>query len=119
MSYPILTAFEASGTLVTASGPSQVKYAFKTASTAATHEVVAAVSGKKIRVVGFFVTAAAALNVQFKSAGTSICANLAISGVAQGYCPHGWFETAAGEALNMTLDTGTATSAQVVYVETV
>lgn len=117
MSNPHINAIETSGILQTSAGPTLVKRAFDTEATAATHTLVAGVTGKKIRVLGFYVTAASAVNVQFKSASTNIAANLAIEGAMSSYCPHGWFETAAGEALSFALSAAVSTSVQVVYVE--
>lgn len=116
MSYPPIAAYETSGGILTSLGIKPVLYANGTRSTVGTTTLVAAESGKKIRVLGFYATAAAAVNIQFKSASSDLGANLAVSGVASAYCPHGWFETADGEALGFAIDGATATSVQVVYV---
>jgi hypothetical protein len=79
--------------------------------------LVTGVTGKKSRVLAFFITTVDGLNLTFKSASTTISANIAASGVMSTYCPHGWFETAAGENLGFALDAAESTSVQVVYVE--
>jgi hypothetical protein len=119
MSFPPSSSYEVSGAINTASDLTQVKRAFATGATATTHPIVAAVAGKKIRVLAFFITTVDGLNLLFKSGSTTISANIAASGVMSTYCPHGWFETAAGEALGFAIDAAESTSVQVVYVETV
>lgn len=118
MSNPATNAYEVSGAVITKDGLTQVKRAFATGATIATHTLVASVASKKIRVLAFFITTVDGLNLTFKSNSTTISANIAATGVMSTYCPHGWFETAAGEALGFALDAAESTSVQVVYVET-
>lgn len=117
MSNPYVNAYETSGAILTRDGVTLVKRAFATGATIATHTLVAAVTGKKIRVLAFFATTVDGLNLTFKSGSTTISANLAFSGVMSTYNPHGWFETAAGEALGFAIDAAESTSVQVTYVE--
>lgn len=117
MPNPTTNSYEVSGAVETSSGLTQVKRAFATGATIATHTLVAAVTDKKIRVLAFFITTVDGLNLKFKSASTDISANIAAAGVMSTYCPHGWFETAAGEALGFSLDAAESTSVQVVYCE--
>jgi hypothetical protein len=117
LSNPAVNAYELSGQLVTSAGPTQVKRAFATGATITTHTLVAAVPAKKIRVLAFFITTVDGLNLTFKSAATTISGNLAMTGVMSNYCPHGWFETAAGEALGFALDAAESTSVHCVYAE--
>ena len=119
MSNPALNAYEVSGSVITGSGPTPVQRTFASGDTIATHQVVAGVAGKKIRVLGFFITTVDGLNLTFKSAATTISGNLAVTGVMSSYNPHGWFETAAGEALGFAIDAAESTSVHVVYVETI
>lgn len=87
--------------------------------------VVAAVAGKKIRVLGVvFVTGATATNLTFNSkpagAGTAVSplfANGANGGATLPFADSGWFETVAGEGLSATTGAGSTTGIQVVYVE--
>ena len=118
MSNCATNAYELSGSIITADGQTPVKRAFATGATVATHTLVSAVSGKKIRVLAAFITTVDGLNLLFKSGSTTISANIAASGVVIPYCPHGWFETGTGEALGFAIDAAESTSVQVVYVET-
>lgn len=74
---------------------------------AATAELVAAAgTGKKIRILSLKVVSTAANTVTFKSATTAISGadDLAANGgYVLPYDEIGWFETAANEALNVTL----------------
>jgi hypothetical protein len=120
LSNPATNSYEVSGSVTSSVfGPTPVKRAFASGSTIATHEIVAAQAGLKIRVLAFFATTADGLNLTFKSGSTTISGNLAVTGVMSTYCPHGWFETAAGEALGFAIDAAEATSVHVVYVEVV
>jgi hypothetical protein len=117
VSNPATNSYEVSGGVITNAGLTQVKRQFATGATIATHTLVAGVTAKKIRVLAFFITTVDGLNLLFKSASTTISANIAASGVMSTYCPHGWFETAAGEALGFAIDAAESTSVQVVYCE--
>ena len=117
MPYFPTDAYEISGGVVTSAGLTSVKRAFATGATVATHTLVSAVAGKKIRVLAFFATTVDGLNLTFKSGSDTISGNLAATGVMSTYCPHGWFQTAAGEALGFAIDAAESTSVHVVYVE--
>lgn len=82
-------------------------------------ELVAAVTGKRIVVMGFhFIAGDTDTTAVFKSATTAISPlyyNLSGGGAALDYNPHGYFETKRGEALNLTLGTGAATGVWVQY----
>lgn len=88
-------------------------------------QIVAAVTAKKIRVLGAFATCGAtATNLTFNSKGGG--AGVAISPVLQNginggevlpFSPVGWFETVAGEALTVTTGAGSTTGLLVVYAE--
>lgn len=83
--------------------------------------LVAAVAGKKIRVMSaVFVAGATATDLTFNSAATAISAlfaNAANGGTTLPFSPAGWFETATGEALTVTTGAGSTTGIQVVYIE--
>jgi hypothetical protein len=117
MSNPARNSYDVCGAVVTNAGLTEVKRAFFTGATVATHTLVAGVTGKKIRVLACFITTVDGLNLLFKSATTTISANIAASGAVIPYNPHGWFQTAAGEALGFAIDAAESTSVQVVYVE--
>ena len=92
----------------------------------ATTELVAAVTSKRIRVVALFLNANVAGTVTLKSATTDISGdiNLAATGgfvlppvPADSVRSYGWFDTAAGEALNATTVTCTVDGVLVYAVE--
>lgn len=83
--------------------------------------LVAAVSTKKIRVLGFVLTANAAVNVKFQShvtptdiTGLHYLAQNSI--VTVPYNPKGWFQTIAGEALDINLSGNVAVGGYFLYV---
>ena len=98
---------------------------FATASISATAEttIVAAVTGKKIRVLAGVVSKVDAGTAQFKSgtAGTALTGPMHIAASTSWtlpFNPLGWFETASATLLSLVFATGTATGgAFVVYVE--
>lgn len=93
--------------------------------TAADNELVAAVTGKKIRVTSYVIMAAGTVNATFKSATTALTGAfplVAQAGISAPFCPpvasfgpNGYFETARGEALNLTLDAGTLVAGHLTY----
>jgi hypothetical protein len=76
------------------------------------NEIVAAVTAKKIRVVGYVLNVNAAGTVQWKSATTALSGAMEFvdgGGMVAPLCDPAaafWFETAAGEALNITNSAG-------------
>lgn len=99
--------------------PATVKRAFvDLAGNAAPQEVIAAVAGAKIRVLACVVSADVATDVSWYSAATAISGtfNLAATGqLSRTNWAAGWWETAAGEALN--LKTSAACGVMVWYQE--
>lgn len=97
------------------------KYAALAASTSGASTAVAAVAGKKIRVLGYVIVANGAVNVKFQShtAGdlTGLFYLVANTGVAGGYNPVGHFETVAGEALDINLSGNVAAGGHLTYLE--
>lgn len=96
------------------------KTAYVNPSTATDTEVVAAITGKVIRVHAVASVAAGANNVYFKSATTAICGTMALAangGFILPYNEAGWFATAASAALNFTTSAAVATGLTVVYSE--
>jgi hypothetical protein len=105
---------ESSGSLATAA------YAkINVAASATATSVVAAVTGKKIRVIAVsMVAGGTATNVTFNTATTALSPlyALGINGVVVlPYNPAGWFETVAGDALTVTTGTGATTGISVTY----
>jgi len=89
-----------------------VKFAVITSAGAGDVEAVAAVAGKKIRVLAYYIRQSAAGTVRFESgaAGTALSGVMVTTTadlVVQGnYCPMGLLETAAGASLS--IEAGTA-----------
>lgn len=85
-------------------------------------EVVAAVTGKKIRVINYLVTNddASKVRVHFQSATTAISATQTCAPTGGGHtrqCTQGWaFETVAGEALNLNLSGAALVGGDIGYV---
>jgi len=83
--------------------------------------IVAAVPGKKIRVVQLFcIAGGTATNITFNSASTAISpliANGANGGAVLDFNAAGWLETVAGEALTVTTGAGSTTGIEVGYIE--
>lgn len=82
-------------------------------------EIVAAVAGAKIRVLALAMVTTSANSVHFRSATTPISATFPLGangGVVLSLNEHGWFETAAGEALNINMSAASATGVQIQYI---
>lgn len=84
--------------------------------------LVAAVLGKKIRVLGYHIVCAAAVTVRFEdgAGGTALTGQkeyAANSGGSPGYSPLGWFETSEGNLLNLELSDAVSVDGHLIYVE--
>ena len=85
------------------------KFAKIAAAAGGTRELVAAVTGAKIRVLALLAEQQndAAATFEFKSASTAISGEMTAIGenreIQMQFNPAGWMETAAGEALNVTV----------------
>lgn len=100
-----------SGALVADSSLAQtIVRTFANPTASGSTQLVAASTGKKIRVIYYnIINSGTALNVKFQSATTDISSTkpfLANSGQDTTLNIHGLFETAVGEALNVNLSTG-------------
>lgn len=98
------------------------KFAVISASSSGNNTIVAAVTSKKIRVLGYVLVANGAVNVKFQSAAggtdkTGLLYLAANGGVASNFSPVGLFETVAGELLNLNLSGAVAVGGHLVYVE--
>ncbi len=82
-------------------------------------EVVAAVTGNKLRILAFHCQAGStATDLTFNSASTAISplfANAANGGAVGNFNPAGWFETSSGEALTVTTGAGSTTGITIIY----
>lgn len=84
--------------------------------------LVAAVGGKKIRVLALFLVAAGSVNVRLESgaSGTALTGqmNLVVNtGFVLPFNPVGWCETAVGALLNLELSAAVSVDGTLVYVE--
>lgn len=103
-----------------APGSTVVKYAAIAASSGDT-TLVAAVAGKRIRVISYTLVVSAAANARFESGtgGTALTGQMALpanGGIAASENPSGHFQTAAGALLNLELSTGSA-AGHLSYIE--
>lgn len=81
-------------------------------------QIVAAATGRRIRVVSLLVVTTLANSVHLRSSATPILATLPLAangGVALPLNEYGYCETAVGEALSVNMTVATATGVQVVY----
>ena len=70
--------------------------------------IIAAVTGKKLRVLAYVLVVTGAATARFESAtaGTALTGQMSLAangGIAAPFNPAGWFETVAGELLNLEL----------------
>lgn len=101
---------------------SDIKFAIIDHATSGNNTLVAAVAGKKIRVLAVGMIAAGAVLARFESAadGTALSGqmNLAANGqFTLPYNPGGWFETVAGQLLNLELGGAVSVDGCLTYVE--
>lgn len=83
--------------------------------------IIAAVAGKKIRVLGFFLVAGGTVVARFESdtGGTALTGQMTLAVnnvVASGFNPLGLFETVAGELLNLELSLAVSVDGALTYV---
>lgn len=99
------------------------KFAAIAASSSGANTVVALVSSKKLRILGYVLTGNGAVNAKWVSHATTSTATGLIyiaaagGGAAAPFNPVGWFETVAGEALDLNLSGATAVGGHLVYIE--
>ena len=88
-------------------------------STATTTQVIAGAAGKKFRVLAYAAMATAANNVTFKTNTTAVTPLWPLGangGIVFQENAHGWFDTVAGDDLNVTTSAATATGIYVQYI---
>ena len=103
-----------------------MKFAKIDASASGNNEIVAAVTGKRIRVVGYTIIATGTVTVKWRSASTDLSGGMALAANG-GTTPSvsvlspagmfGVFQTEPGEALNLNLSGAVAVGGHLVYVE--
>ena len=99
-----------------------VKYAKIDAALSGDNTLVAAVTGKKIRVLSLFYMAAGTVSTRFESGagGTALTGQMshtAQTGVVLTFNEDGWFETAAGALLNLELSDAVSVDGSLSYIE--
>lgn len=102
--------------------PLEVKRAAIAASSSGDNTIVAAVAGKKIRVLSFALVCASAVTVRFEdgAGGTALTGQMefaANSGISPPEIQSGHFETTAGTLLNLELSGAVSVAGWVNYVE--
>jgi hypothetical protein len=93
--------------------------AFANPASLGSNTVLAAVPGAAIRVLGLATVATVANSVGFLSNATPISATFPLGangGFVLPFNEHGWFQTAIGEALNITMSVATATGVHISYI---
>lgn len=105
----------ASGTLVTP------KFAVISESSSGNNLIVNGVSGKKIRVLSYVLSAGGGVNAKWVSGTTPDLSGLLYislnGGFVSGYCPVGHFETGVGADLNLNLSSAVAVGGHLTYIE--
>jgi len=88
------------------------------AASATDNTLVAAVSGKKIRVLQMHYGPASSTAIKFKSGASTDLTGAITTATPQTlpFSPVGWYETAAGEAFVMNLGGAVQTSGSLVYI---
>lgn len=120
-SFVKLTVDTGNGGLIVSTAPSAngTSFASITASSSGATTLVAAVSSKKIRVVALSLVANAAVNVKFQSHVAGDISGLyylaANGGMVLPASQYGWFETTAGEALDINLSGAIPVGGSLVY----
>ena len=99
------------------------KYAAIDAAESGDNTIVAAVTDKRIVVVAGFAIAAGAVTARFESGagGTALTGQMSLAangGFVLPFNEAGWFETAAGELLNLELSGAVSVDGALTYVET-
>lgn len=101
---------------------SRIKYAVIDHATSGDNTLVAAVTGRKIRVRSLFIIASGDVTGRFESgaSGTALSGQMAFGangGMVLADNPTGWFETASGSLLNLELSGATSVDGGLSYVE--
>lgn len=98
------------------------KHAAIDAATSGDNTIVAAVTGKRIRVLALTLVSAGAATARFESAagGDALTGQMTLAAstvLTLPFNPVGWFETDAGELLNLELSAAVSVDGCVVYEE--
>ncbi len=117
-----IASYDATDAIMNGITPLTPKFAKITASSSGATTLVAAVTGKKIRVTNLILIANGAVNVKFQShvTPTDLTGLLYLNsngGFAPGYDKTGHFETVSGEALDINLTGSVAVGGWLKYIE--
>ncbi len=108
------------GTILDEAGKTRlVRRAFANPSDSGANEIIEEIAGERIRVLAVHIHADDAVDAEFQTATTAISPLYPLAangGFVLPYCQHGWFETAAGEPLNLDLSSAVAVAVTVVWV---
>lgn len=108
--------------LMGSAGPVSIEIKRTSVSAGDSATVIAAVSGKKIRVLQAVIATAAVVTLIVKSGTTALTGAMTLDGANSSplvlpFSPLGWWETVAGEALVFTLSSAVQTSGSITYIE--
>ena len=100
--------------------PETISYAAIDAATSGDNTLVAAVTSRRIRVHGYVLVSAGTVTVRFESAasGTALTGQMTMavnSVITAPFNPAGWFETVAGELLNLELSGAVSVDGHLIY----
>jgi hypothetical protein len=108
-------------TLLPSSSTKVIKFAPISASTSGDNVIVAAVTGKKIKVISVVLVASGVVSVTWKSATTNLSGAMPLvanSGFSLPTSPNiNYFETAVGEVLNLNLSSAVLVAGHLGYYE--
>lgn len=99
-----------------------IKYEVIDDASSGDNTIIAAVSGKKIRVMSAFLVAAGTVNVRFEdgAGGTALTGQMnlvANTGFTLPFNPEGWFETSVNTLLNLELSAAVSVDGCLTYTE--
>ena len=117
-----VNAQEVSGVMIENAVPVTVKRAIIDVASSGDNTLVAAVGGKKIRVLSLVLVSAGTVTVRFESGagGTALTGQMSLvanSGFSLSHNPHGWFETADNTLLNIELSGAVSVDGCLTYIE--
>lgn len=117
--FPGTTTISAAGTvLMDGHALATVQYGFADVSNSGANLVISAQPNQSIVVLSLLIISSLAQSISFNSDATQISATFPLAqngGFALPFSEHGWFATAPGEALNITLSAATPTGVQIVW----
>lgn len=117
-----VSASQETGTVYNGTTALTPKFAAIAASSSGNNTIVAAVTSKKIRVLGLKLIANGTVNAKWQSGAsgtdlTGLSYLVVNSGEVLPFSPVGWFESASGVLLNLNLSGAVAVGGHLIYVE--